>query len=132
LISNQVFVRAVFNDLARIISRASHRHEHCDLSRWRLSSRLRSRHLVVRDHDLAFCALSGHSVRHRVLILLTPLFFGRLSRPCIFWTTSEVFQKGKGASPVVPSVLSFAGSSSAHLSIQNNSGLSKDLAPLLR
>src|SRR6516225_3801823 len=40
----------------------SHRHEHRCLSRRRLGSRLGSRHLVVRDHDLAFCTLMGGEV----------------------------------------------------------------------
>ena len=40
----------------------SHRHEHRCLSRRRLGSRLGSRHLVVRDHDLGFCTLMGGEV----------------------------------------------------------------------
>src|SRR5262245_62113161 len=40
----------------------SHRHEHRCLSRRRLGSRLGSRHLVVRHHDLAFCTLMGGEV----------------------------------------------------------------------
>src|SRR5215470_13332060 len=40
----------------------SHRHEHRCLSRRRLGSRLGSRHLVARDHDLAFCTLMGGEV----------------------------------------------------------------------
>jgi hypothetical protein len=40
----------------------SHRHEHRCLSRRRFGSRLGSWHLVVRDHDLAFCTLMGGEV----------------------------------------------------------------------
>src|SRR5262245_25860833 len=40
----------------------SHRHEHRCLSRRRHGSRLGSRHLVVRDHNLAFCTLMGGEV----------------------------------------------------------------------
>jgi hypothetical protein len=44
------------------VDQTSHRHEHRNLSRRKLGSRLGSRHLVVRDHDLAFCTLMGGEV----------------------------------------------------------------------
>ncbi len=55
----------------------SHRHEHRCLSRRRLGSRLGSRHLVVRDHDLAFCTLMGGALRI-ALLLAAYLVFGVL------------------------------------------------------
>ena len=56
-----MLMKAVAVDQARrILHIASH--EHRCLSRRRLGSRLGSRHLVVRDHDLAFCTLMGGEV----------------------------------------------------------------------
>jgi hypothetical protein len=53
----------------------SHRHEHRCLSRCRLSYRLGSRHLVARDHDVAFCTLmDGHDRSARALSLSRLIF----------------------------------------------------------